>query len=308
MRVLAKFVLAFGFVFALSVQAHAEALFNSLISAGITTQNDASVSVVTHGDGTALGPNEAIAVGDVVTGILRINNTTSTPAITLGANQQLAYVFSAQVATLTGPTTVGTQDFYNTSLVLPTSTATRVSTLLPGLGISSSAVVAIVENGNATNPTTNSTLASSLATINSTYALDGSLGLGGAGNGFTGQLRVPTGTPLSPSALTGLGQNTPIGDDTGAFNVLQNNVAAGPFLPLSLTSATGSGKLTGAFTFSAQLIIPDSTQIGNGYVVGDHSIVSFAGVPEPTSLTLFFLGSVGFGIVARRRQKRQLAA
>jgi hypothetical protein len=64
--------------------------------------------------------------------------------------------------------------------------------------------------------------------------------------------------------------------------------------------------------FSAQLVVPTTLQIGNGYAVGDHSIVKFnatpAVVPEPGTCTLFLLVSIGLGIAARRRRNRQLAA
>src|SRR5262249_2937514 len=100
MRVLSKFVLAIGFLIALSVQAQA-GLLSSLTNptAGQETDlNDASVSNVFSSQGAPLGPNDPIVTGDILVGYLRINNSISPPATTLGATQQLIALFTFQIA------------------------------------------------------------------------------------------------------------------------------------------------------------------------------------------------------------------
>jgi len=324
MRVLAKFVLAFGFLLGLSLQAQAGPLLTSVINPTPGQQsslNDASISQVFTSTGTPLGPNDAIVAGDIVVGVLRINNAITPPATTFTSTQQLAAIFSFQIATqtlTTGPG--GTTDIYTQTVnATPASSGKTIDQLLsspagskfPAGTFSNNTVVALLENGNAPNPTTSGTLATVQSALATTYTLDQSMGFVTNQDQFAGQITVPHGTPLTPAALAALGSISPFGQDEGTFSHILNPQGLGNYVGVPITDTLVTGKtFTSDWGFSAQLVGPTAAQIANGFDVGDHSIITVNAVatPEPSTCTLLLLGSIGFGFVARRRRNRQATA
>jgi hypothetical protein len=157
MRDVAKFVLAIGFAIALTAPARAELLTSVLnpTPGAETNLNDASVSRIFAADGTPLGPNDTIQQGDVVAGVLRINNAISPPSTTFDSHQQLAAVFSFTIgttSTVVGPALTTLNFPFGTTA---TSNPNSLANLLAGLpGFSGNPSVALVENPNSTKPTT----------------------------------------------------------------------------------------------------------------------------------------------------------
>jgi hypothetical protein len=83
----------------------AATLLNSVINPTLpqseSALNDSSVSQVFNPNGTPLGPNDPIVAGDIVVGVLRINDAITPPTTTFQNTQQLAFLFSAQILTQT---------------------------------------------------------------------------------------------------------------------------------------------------------------------------------------------------------------
>jgi hypothetical protein len=182
-------------------------------------------------------------------------------------------------------------------------------------------IAAVLENSNAANPTTLGPLNTVLSALATTYTLDQSLGIVNTGPGgtnaagsmdiFNGQLNVPTGTALTGANLAALGSTSAIGQDVATLSHILDPQGLAPYKPVSETDSLVTGKtFSSDWGLSAQLVVPTAQQIANGFSVGDHSILKFnahaavVGVPEPSTCALLLLGSVGFSLITRRRNRK----
>jgi hypothetical protein len=295
----------------LSSEASAGAVLSSFIinPGGSNTLTDNSVSKVVFdagGVGTGAG---ILSNGDIVQGILRIDQTTSPlPGHTAGATDQLLLVFSFKIAPYSGPP-AGPGNFQDLVPVTPADGAFTLKDMLPTLlapysqATLAGGLFALVEASSATNLTAGP-LGTGLTTIDSSYLLD----LVGGDIGATDflQAKFDSAVQAFPAYLGGI--LVDIGNERGGLSVIDatNNsgFAFSPTTPVLPYSNLAGDITLHDFGFLGQLRTLSTAQFLNGYDVADKADVTFTATPTPEPATLGMFGLLLSGVLAVGRERR----
>jgi hypothetical protein len=292
-----KFVLTALVLGCFAANVQAGAVFQKFLGNGDNILKDNSVGLVAfkNTDPTTGGSTTNIGVGDILQGVIRIDQNTQGNPYTATDTDQLIIAYSFTLAAGThgaafdlAPTT---NPLYTLSAMLPTQIPVNTT----------GSIFAVLDGTSGVNPTAVPLAAAELALDDKTvYSLDLIGGIAAA-NDFLGTQLATT----SIAVVAGLTPTDQFGTDKGGLSVLVNDTnnifhTAVPvndfsFSPTGLHDIGYSGTLLGAS--------PD--QKTNGYLFGDSTNVELnvTVTPEPASLVMW---GIGFGIaavVAYRRRK-----
>ena len=260
--------------------------------------DDDSVSFVADLDG-----DNALSVGDVISGVMRIGGTTANGI--LAPTDQLIGVYSLRVASTVGVagaspevvvTTAGVDPLDGTGLSIDEILATA-GVVAPTVG--SDAAVAVLS---AVTPTdiTSVPLAGFSAEL-SNYSLDAILGFGTASDFFA----LRSFSDIDDSGEIDFSEIAPssfFAQEAGGMSVLHHELGGVEFLPVSVVhfdnSVTEHDVVIGGSLFGARATTPV------GYSVTDSTFLTVNAVPEPSSFAVWGCLLVGAGVVRRRRNKK----
>jgi uncharacterized repeat protein (TIGR01451 family) len=272
-------------------------LLSGLLQPGVVVLQDNSASAVYDSTGAVLSSTSPIAVGDIVTGVLRITQSNAGSATTLDSNQQLSILFSGQVTNAVSSGWASGTTLYTLGAT-PSSSGKSIDQLLSGSGsqfatgtFSSNTIFAMLESQPNSTNVTSTTLASDLAAFKSasTYSLDLTGGLVASTDFFEATLRnLGSATGPTPNNLLGTGTAgfldgiTNLGSDSGAFSVILDPAGVS-FVPGGVTATHEDGITTVAadLSFTASLTREDPTAFANGYAIRDNTFISVnIGTPD----------------------------
>jgi len=291
-----------GLLVAANARPASASLFNANLIPGLNSFQDNSVAIAL--DPTTGKPTTTLTVGTEIVGIVNIglnNSRPSSPPPGQTITFQLDAVFAFKISAVNGAgfySQVPAGDIGYTLVADPGKVASLLSTIG---GIGASNAFALVEAPSGVNVATLA-VSDAFNTLNAgTYTLDA-----------TGALTASTDflqSALNP-AFTSASAKSPVGSEAGGLTITDTSPSV-QFVPFSqgLADLNGNTTTQSAY-FQSGLIGPTSTQVSNGWLFADQSILNVDAVlvPEPTAIVVWSLLTVGAGcLVMRLRRQRKEA-
>jgi hypothetical protein len=271
-------------------------LITNLVN-GSNELKDNSAAYVTQSDGkTVVPPGSTLVEGDIIVGIINVNNNITTGKPITGALDvvfafQITYIGALGANGLAGnqvPITFGNAPAGTLALLL---TGPQYSLLTTTLSADSFAFVSSPVPGDVTLTSNSPTAAAAFATLSSSFSLDAA-GAIGAFDQAAINTTVISSTP-----------GTAVGTEQGSVSI---NYSPGViFIPdvveSELFSPFGSATNQGGFT--SQLAVATPPQLAAGWAYQDSSqlYVDAHIIPEPATLSVWLGAFLVGGLLLRRR-------